>query len=347
MMNPVRKEGFDEITMYSTSASTDGAIFPPSSGASSQEEMSQEKIEELGRLRPDAVSPAWREVGFVISIALSQLIDEYLASGLLIILPDLVKDLSIPASSTTWLAAVFSLVASAFVLPFGRVADIYGGFPLYLGGITWTCIWSIVGGFAANDRLMMLCRVMQGLGSAAYLPASLTLLGNVYRPGRRKNFAFSIHSAMAPLGFFAGIVGATLSTELSTWSWYFWSGALLAALTAITACIAIPPRLFTHRQPQWSMDWWGAVCTAAGVLLTVYAITESTSQQEGWEARQVHITLLLGVTCLVAAFFVEGWIAREPLLPFSLFQIRCMSPLLIALFFLYGAVYVYILYVNL
>jgi hypothetical protein len=93
-------------------------------------------IERLGRERPDAFKTIWVEIGFCFSLLGSMFVAEYFISGFNILLPSLTVSLSIPSSAETWPASVFSLVTGAFLLPFGRLADIFGGYmvlvtPLY------------------------------------------------------------------------------------------------------------------------------------------------------------------------------------------------------------------------
>ena len=126
-------------------------------------------------------------------------------SGFNIILPTLVESLDIAPASQTWPASAFSLVVACFLLPSGRLSDMFGGYPVYCLGMLWLTIWSIIAGFSTNEIMMDLCRALQGFGPAAYLPSSLMLLGSIYRPGPRKNFVFSLYGACAPLGFFFGI----------------------------------------------------------------------------------------------------------------------------------------------
>jgi MFS family permease len=77
----------------------------------------------------------------------------------------------------------------------------YGGFPLYVGGMAWLAIWSLIAGFSTNEYMLDFCRALQGLGPAAFLPSSMMLLGSIYRPGPRKNLIFSLYGAAAPVGF--------------------------------------------------------------------------------------------------------------------------------------------------
>lgn len=116
-------------------------------------------------------------------------------------LPTIARELDIPADKSIWPAAAFSLAVAAFLLVFGRIGDMYGGYPVYVAGMAWLTVWSLVCGFSTNMVMMNVCRAMQGLGPSAFLPASVMLMGSIYRPGPRKNMVFSIYGACAPLGF--------------------------------------------------------------------------------------------------------------------------------------------------
>lgn len=117
-------------------------------------------------------------------------------------MPTLVEELNIPAASSTWPAGAFSLILASFLLIFGRLGDMYGGFPVYIGGLVWLSVWSLIAGFSKNELMLNFCRALQGFGPAAFLPASVMIPGSIYRPGPRKNVVFSLYGASAALGFF-------------------------------------------------------------------------------------------------------------------------------------------------
>lgn len=121
----------------------------------------------------------------------SNKLQEYFVSGFAVVVPSLTKSLDIPTASSTWPAAAYSLVVSSVMLPFGRLADIYGGRPVYLIGLLWLTVWSIVVGFSKNEYMLDICRALQGLGPAAFMPSGMMLLGCNYWPGPRKNLVFS------------------------------------------------------------------------------------------------------------------------------------------------------------
>ena len=269
---------------------------------------------------------------------------EYFVSGFNVILPTLVTRLDIPSSSAIWPASAYSLTVASTLLFFGRLADMYGGFPIYLLGTSWLTVWSIIAGFSQNALMLDFCRGFQGLGSAAFLPSSVMLLGSVYRPGPRKNLVFSIYGASAVIGFFAGIFFAGLAAQYLDWGWYFWIGAILAFVTTITAYFTIPSDMAEHRKRGITMDWLGAGLIISSLVLIVFAITDSSHAPEGWKTPYIYVLLIVGVLLLGGAIYVEGWVAKRPLLPFDLFDVPYLKPLVLALLFTYGCLGVFLLY---
>lgn len=131
-------------------------------------------------------------------------------------------------------------MTGAFLLPFGRAADKYGGYIVFVSGLLWFFIWSLISGFSQNYMMLNFCRALQGLGPAAFLPSGVMLLGSIYRPGPRKNLVFSLYGACSPMGFFSGIFFAGLSGQYLPWSWYFWIGTILLAIVTLIAFFTVP-----------------------------------------------------------------------------------------------------------
>ncbi|KAK1985574.1 major facilitator superfamily transporter [Colletotrichum cereale] len=300
-------------------------------------------VEFLGRQRPPVFQSQWSELGFCFSLLGSMLMAEYFVSGFHIILPPLASELGIPAASQTWPSSVFSLVTGAFLLPLGRLGDMYGGYLTFNVGLAWFLVWCLVAGFSTNYLMLIFCRALQGLGSAAYLPAGIMLLGKIYRPGPRKNLVFALYGAFAPIGFFFGILVGGLSGQFLSWRWYFWLGTVVLAAVTAVSFLTIPFD-YRHKRRDVRMDWWGAATIVPGLLLVVYAVTDSSHAPGGWASPQILVTLLLGLAFLAAAWYVESRVAAEPLLPGDLFAPRSMKTLVAALFFAYGTFGLFLFY---
>lgn len=306
------------------------------------EETLEERLERLGRERPPSFKSLWHEIGLVFSIAMSQFLTEFFVSGFVVILPTLIKELAIPQASSVWPATAFSLVIASTLLIFGRLGDMWGAYPVFMIGLAWFVVWSIVCGFSINPLMLDLCRALQGLGAAAFLPTGVQLLGSLYRPGPRKNLVFAIYGTSAIFGFFGGIFVAGLVGQFLRWGFYFWIGGILAAVTLGSSFVFVPRP--PEEKNMVKMDYIGALTITAGLVLTVFAITQSAHASSGWRTPYIIICLILGILFLLTAVRIEMYFAADPLLPASIFTTPCMAPLLIALFLLYGAWGIYSVY---
>ena len=94
------------------------------------------------------------------------------------------------------------------------------------------------------------------------------------------------------------------------------------------------------------MDWLGSALIVSGLTLTVYAITDSSHAPSGWKTLYIPTLLVVGCLLLGTAAYVKGWIAKLPLLPFDVFAIQSMKPLVGALFLIYGMLGIYLVYVT-
>jgi MFS family permease len=329
-------------TSVPMSAHTKDEESPPHSRGS----YSASEIERLGRERPEVFTSIWLELGFCFALLGSMFVAEYFISGFNILLPDLTEALHIPSNAQTWPASVFSLVTGAFLLPFGRLADMFGGYLVFCAGLGWFLIWSIIAGFSQNYVMLIVCRALQGFGPAAFLPSGIMLLGSIYRPGPRKNLVFSLYGAFAPVGFFTGIFFAGVSAQYITWGWFFWVGAIILAIVAVVSYFCVPNREEDRSGKGIKMDWLGTATVVPGLVLIIFALTDGSHASNGWATPYIIVTFVIGWLCIAAFIYIEGWVAEQPLLPGDMFNVKGMKPLAVALFFQYGTFGIFLFYAS-
>lgn len=302
------------------------------------DEALQARIERLGRERPPAFPTIWSEILLVFTVSMSQLLTEFFVSGFTVVLPTLIEELDIPQASSVWPATAFSLSIASTLLVFGSLGDMFGGYPVFLSGLVWLLVWSIIAGFSISPLMLDFCRALQGLGAAAFLPTGVQIMGSLYRPGPRKNLVFAIYGTSAVFGFFGGIFVAGIVGQFLRWGWYFWIGGILTVITITTSIFSIPSSLsdMTTSRIKIKMDYLGGVTIISGLTLTVFAITQSAHAPSGWATPYIPVCLALGLIALFVAACIETYVAHQPLLPATLFKTPSMTPLLLALFLLYG-----------
>ncbi|EME40693.1 hypothetical protein DOTSEDRAFT_177826 [Dothistroma septosporum NZE10] len=303
---------------------------PPTSGATTPDVTSPPpSVMQAGPPPPEnRFRHAVAEFGFCFTIAMTQFLAEYMISGFAIELPKLITRHTSDSDGGMgkfWPASLLSLILSATLLIFARISDMYGGYFPFMFGVMWLGVWSLVAGFAELGTLLDVARAMQGLAIAAFTPATFAMVGSIYPEGPRKNTVLGLYAGCAPLGFFGGFLVAGALPESAS-GWYFWIAAVLAFTTAITAYLTVPHDRTDRKQLGLKMDWCGAVLITAGLILLAYALAVepyanvSNPAKPGWSFATVLGPLVGGVACLATAFWVEGWYAKCPLLPFDFFK---------------------------
>jgi MFS family permease len=285
------------------------------------------------------------EVGFCFSIAMTQLLAEYLISGFAVVLPNLFDENASNGAGTTglfWPAALLTLILSAFLLIFARISDMYGGYGPFMFGLIWLAIWTLIPGFVSSSLMLNVSRAMQGLSIAAYTPSTFSMVGSIYPEGPRRNIVLGLYGACAPLGIYTGfLTGGALPAVESRW--YFWIASVLAFITAITAYLSVPHDRTDRKGLNLKMDWLGASLITGGLILVTYALSVQPyanvnhPEINGFAFRIVWAPLSSGTVCLAIAFWVEGWYASCPMLPFEFFRPRGVKALCFACLFFYGS----------
>ena len=232
-------------------------------------------------------------------------------------------DFGLPESQLPWFLAGYSLTVGTFILFSGRLGDMFGYKTLYMVGMAWFSVWSLVCGLAvySSHVLFVFGRVLQGIGPALVLPNGLALLGAAYEPGLKKSMAFAAFAATAPAG---SIIAAAFSGvfALAWWPWTFWCFAVALAVTTVVAYYVIPPVPSSHKENRPStlrgkllhLDLPGAATGTAGLLLFNFAWNQAPLV--GWDEPYVGVTLILGLMFVGAFFWIEVKFSPEPLVPF-------------------------------
>ena len=135
--------------------------------------------------------------------------------------PSIARDLGLSGTGTQWVNTIYALVFAAFLVTMGRLGDRIGRRKMYLAGLALFLAASVLAGFAPSGETLIGARLLQGLGGAAILPATQSILNSSFR-GRDRAIAFgiwgSVIGGMAALG---PLIGGWLTTYLS-WRWAFY-----------------------------------------------------------------------------------------------------------------------------
>ena len=150
----------------------------------------------------------------------------FMASAVNIALPSLSRDLHLDAVSMSWVATAYLLASTAFILPFGRLADIHGRRTLFVIGLSLFMPASLLAGAAPNFVWLLTARIAQGLGTSMMLPTSMAMLTAAFPPGERGR-ALGLNVSAVYVGLSVGpVLGGLLTQALGWRSLFFLMGPL-------------------------------------------------------------------------------------------------------------------------
>ena len=147
---------------------------------------------------------------------LSSFLAPFMGSSVFIGLPSIGKEFSMDVIMLSWISTAYLLAAAMFLVPFGKIADIYGRKKIFKYGIAIDIIASILLVFSFNEMELIALRVMQGIGAAMIFGTGMAILTSVYPPGERGK-ALGINVAGVYLGLSLGPVVGGFLTQHFGW----------------------------------------------------------------------------------------------------------------------------------
>ncbi|MDY6932994.1 MAG: MFS transporter [Spirochaetota bacterium] len=157
---------------------------------------------------------AKRIVLLIVSIA--SFITPFMGSSINIALPSIGNEFSMNTVLLSWVATSYMLAAAMFLVPFGKMADIYGRKKFFTYGISIYTISSLLSAISKSALMLICFRIMQGVGSAMIFATGTALITLVF-PERERGKALGINVASVYIGLSLGPLGGGLLTQHFGW----------------------------------------------------------------------------------------------------------------------------------
>ena len=215
-------------------------------------------------------------------------------------LPSIARAFGVPLSGTVeWVLIGYLVVIAAFLLTFGRLADMLGRKPLFLAGIATFTVSSALCGAAPSLGALIAARCLQGLGAAAIFSVNVAMITRSF-PAAERGRALGTNAILVALGVSVGPTAGGILTHLLNWRWIFYVNLPIGAVVIFAAWHLLTERPRMERQ---HFDVPGAAFLAVG--LSTLTLGLSFGQEWGWGSLRFLLSMLLAMVALACAAWVE------------------------------------------
>ncbi|THF77137.1 MFS transporter [Cohnella fermenti] len=233
-----------------------------------------------------------------------------------IALPSMTRDLQIGLSTASWIINAFVITVAVLLVALGKLADIFGSYRTYMTGLLLFTAASLLCGFAPNAASLIASRVLQGIGAAAVVPASLVLVRAAVPP-RQVGAAMGIWGGVGALAIAIGPSLGGIVTEYWNWEWIFFVNLPIVAVSLPMTTLAFSNH--RDRRAPFRLDVLGVVTLGISLFGLTYAILQG--QEAGWGAPRIVGSFAISLVSALLFLYIESR-TREPLIELSMLRSR-------------------------
>ncbi len=236
-------------------------------------------------------------------------------ASLNVALPTIVRDLHATDSQLEWMVAAYSLVFAGLVMPMGALGDRFGRKGLLQAGLATFAVGALGGTLSTAPWHVIATRMVMGVGAAMIMPATLSIVTNVFPPEERSR-AIAIWAGFAGAGICVGPLASGFLLD------HFWFGSIfllnvpIIALALVAGALIVP----SSRDPEHrTLDPVGALLSMVGLGALLYAIIQAPDR--GWTDGLILAGFAVAAAVLYAFVRWEHH-SDHPMLPVEQFRDR-------------------------
>jgi EmrB/QacA subfamily drug resistance transporter len=240
--------------------------------------------------------------------SLSSFITPFMMSSINIALPVIGKEFKTDAVVLSWVATSYLLAAAVSLVPFGKLADIYGRKKIYMLGMVLFTLTSLLCAIATSAPMLIIFRIFQGAGSAMVFATGIAILSSVY-PAQERGKVLGIAVAAVYIGLSCGPFFGGFLTQHFSWRSIF--------LINIPFGVLIILLIIFKLKGEWKgaegqkFDLTGSIIYGTAIFAFMYGITILP------DIRSI-VLILTGVVGLLA-FIKWELVVKSPVFEVNLF----------------------------
>ena len=286
-------------------------------------------------LNKSATKYRWIAYSILLVAAFMQLLDVTIVN---VAIPTLRDDLGMSYAAIQWMAAGYTLSFAIFLVAGGRLGDIFGRKKVFITGVVWFTIASLLCGIAGTGDQLIIFRLLQGVGAALMMPQIMANLVVLFKPGKERLKASGLYGGVAGLALASGpiIGGALLEANAFGLDWrsIFLINIPVGLLAFVVSLKVLPESKSEH---PLKIDWLGIALLGSALGLLLYPLIQG--RELDWPIWTFWM-MASSLPLLVAFWFWEQYKERKdksPLVMLELFKKREFIAGVLLFIMFYGA----------
>jgi len=268
-----------------------------------------------------------RGIGLVLLAQLMLVLDTTVVN---VALPPIQQDLDFSPAGLSWVLNGYTLAFGGLLLLGGRLGDVFGRLRVFQVGLTLFTLASLAGGLAPTSELLVVARVVQGVGAAVAAPSVLALLMTATPGEASRNRALALFTAVSSAGGSLGLILGGALTDLGSWRWTLFINVPIGIVVVATVRRYVAE---TERRTG-RFDVVGAAAATLGAVSLVYAFINAPDH--GWDSLGTVGGFVLAAA-LLALFVRTERVVPHPLLRLGLLRSRRRAGALAVMSLLVGS----------
>ena len=238
-----------------------------------------------------------------------------------IALPTIAEHFQTDIPSVQWVVIAYALSISALLLPMGKLADMVGYKRVYIAGSLVLIIGATLAGSANNLSILILFRVLQGVGGAMTQGTGMAMIASTF-PASERGKAIGLLMTVVGTGAVAGPAMGGVLVDTLNWRYVFFLNIPLGLLGVAASLILLKGGRGSQAGLGRRFDWLGASLSAAALVALLLVV--SNGHKTGWTS-PVILAAAAGVAALIVSFIWWELHTSDPMLDLRLFQRRTFS----------------------
>ena len=240
-------------------------------------------------------------------------------SSLNVALPTLVREIGATATDLQWIVDSYALVFAGLLLFAGALGDRFSRRWAFVIGLAVVAVTSFMSSIAEDSQDLIIWRGLMGIGAALVMPATLSIINNVFSNPKERTKAVALWAGFAGAGASIGPVVSGILLENFWWGSIFLINIPVAMLGVLGAMLLVPD----SKDPESErLDFGGALLSIVGLAVLLFGIIEGPIK--GWTAVETLGSIIAGALILAAFVWYEIK-SDHPMLPMQFFKSRSFA----------------------